>query len=74
MLVFCKTPAYSRPLVEKVLGEIDVERAQHGLKPIQATSDLYLLAGDSRLYVRLAVVALAGFAVYKTARKRGRSV
>jgi len=57
--------------VEKVLGEIDVERAQHGLKPIQATSDLYLLAGDSRLYVRLAVVALAGFAVYKTARKRG---
>ncbi|MDY7078672.1 MAG: glycosyltransferase family 39 protein, partial [Chloroflexota bacterium] len=38
VLIFRKTPDYSRHLVEEVLGGIDVERALHGLTPSQVTA------------------------------------
>jgi hypothetical protein len=38
VLIFRKTGDYSRALVEEVLGGINVERALHGLKPVQATA------------------------------------
>jgi YYY domain-containing protein len=38
VLIFRKTAAYSQQLVEDVLGGIDVERALHGLKPIEASA------------------------------------
>jgi len=38
VLIFRKTPGYSRERVEQVLGGIDVERALHGRKPIEVTA------------------------------------
>jgi 4-amino-4-deoxy-L-arabinose transferase-like glycosyltransferase len=72
VLIFGKTPAYSRQLVESVLGAIDVEHAQHGLTPIQATADLYLLLQDSRLYAGLAVILLLGGVIYKKRERLAR--
>jgi hypothetical protein len=69
VLIFRKTSTYSRQQVEEVLGGIDVEHAQHGLTPKQATAGLYLLMGDSRLYAGLAVLFLVGFLVHKTYRR-----
>ncbi len=41
VLIFRKTEAYSRQLVASVLGDIDVEKAAHGLKPTEATPLYY---------------------------------
>jgi len=38
VLIFRKTDVYSSQLVEHVLGGIDVERALHGLTPLEATA------------------------------------
>jgi len=38
VLIFRKTDAYSHQRVQEVLGGIDVERALHGLTPVQATA------------------------------------
>jgi hypothetical protein len=37
VLIFRKTDAYSRQLVDNALGRVDVEGALHGLTPVQAT-------------------------------------
>jgi len=46
VLIFRKTNGYSRQRVEEVLGGIDVQRALHGLKPVQATAAPDLLEFD----------------------------
>jgi YYY domain-containing protein len=38
VLIFRKTDAYSRDRVMQVLGDIDLEQAQHGLRPIEFTA------------------------------------
>ena len=50
VLVFRKTSAYSRELVEQMLGSIDVTRALQGLKPREATAAPDNLAFDSRTW------------------------
>jgi len=50
VLIFHKTAAYSRQRVEEVLGGIDVTRALHGLKPIQATAAPDLLEFDPQTW------------------------
>ncbi len=51
VLIFRKTSAYSHQRVEEVLGGIDVERALHGLKPVQATAAPDLLEFDPQTWV-----------------------
>jgi len=51
VLVFGKTEAYSRALVEGVLGEIDLERAQHGRTPREATRAPDLLRFDRETWI-----------------------
>ncbi|MFO7742443.1 MAG: DUF2298 domain-containing protein [Anaerolineae bacterium] len=47
VLIFAKTEAYSRNLVEGILGRVDLARAQHGLTPQEATQAPNLLTfGD----------------------------
>jgi len=50
VLIFRKTPAYSQQLVEEVLGGIDVERALHGLKPIEAADQNPGAAPDALMF------------------------
>ena len=50
VLIFRKTAAYSREQVEQVLGGIDLTRALHGLKPIQATAARNLLEFDPQTW------------------------
>lgn len=46
VLIFRKTAAYSRQLVEKVLGGIDVSRALHNLRPSELTAAPHLFEFD----------------------------
>ena len=46
VLIFRKSEAYSQALVEAVLGEIDLERAQHGRTPREATRAPNMLKFD----------------------------
>ncbi len=50
VLIFRKTEAYSRQLVEEVLGGIDLERVLHGLNPHQATVAPDLLEFDPQTW------------------------
>ncbi|MCP4544380.1 MAG: phospholipid carrier-dependent glycosyltransferase [Chloroflexi bacterium] len=50
VLIFHKTDAYSRELVEKVLGKIDLERVIQGFSPKQATTAPNLLRFDSETW------------------------
>jgi YYY domain-containing protein len=43
VLIFRKTEGYSRELVRRSLGDIDLEQAQHGLTPREATAASHLL-------------------------------
>jgi YYY domain-containing protein len=50
VLIFRKTEAYSRDLVEGVLGEVDLERAQHGRTPREATRAPNMLKFDEETW------------------------
>jgi YYY domain-containing protein len=50
VLIFRKTAAYSREQAEQVLGGIDLTRALHGLKPVQATAARNLLEFDPQTW------------------------
>jgi len=46
VLIFRKTEAYSRALVEEILGKVDLERVQHGRTPREATRAPNMLKFD----------------------------
>jgi YYY domain-containing protein len=50
VLIFRKTPTYSRQRVEALLGGIDVERALHGLTPRQASAAPHQLEFDAQTW------------------------
>jgi YYY domain-containing protein len=50
VLIFRKTEAYSRELVEEVLGQVDLGRAQHGRTPREATQAPDLLRFDQETW------------------------
>lgn len=65
VLIFRKTPEYSRQRVEAVLGDVDLHSAQVGRTPREATNDLYLLAHDTRRYLGIGLICVAGVLVYR---------
>ncbi len=52
VLIFRKTEAYSRRQVEEILGQVDVERAQHGLTPQEATRTADMLRFDDETWAQ----------------------
>lgn len=68
VLIFHKTPAYSRQVVEQTLGQVDLSQVQYGLTPIEASPTLYRPGVASKALIGLVAVSLAGLAAYKFRR------
>jgi hypothetical protein len=74
VLIFRKTPAYSRALAEQVMGSVDLSRVRYGQTPMEATGRFIMLAHDTRVYVGLVLVFLAGWGVHRATLHEPRSV
>jgi hypothetical protein len=59
VLIFRKTPAYSRALAKRLLGGVDLSRVRYGQRPMEATGGIIMLAHDTRIYVGLILMFLA---------------